>query len=72
MNMQFRGSPEQASSVHAKTAIADCDIHPARATYGLSLHRLRQAARGPINISAFQGVRCWRNCGCVLFVPVAN
>jgi uncharacterized protein len=32
MNVQFRGSPEQASSVHAKTAIADCDIHPARAT----------------------------------------
>ena len=32
MNVQFRKSPEQASSVHAKTAIADCDIHPARAT----------------------------------------
>jgi hypothetical protein len=37
MNVQFRNSPEQASSVHAKTAdvktaIADCDIHPARAT----------------------------------------
>ena len=32
MNMQFRESPEQASPVHAKTAIADCDIHPARAT----------------------------------------
>ena len=32
MNMQFRSGPEQASSVHAKTAIADCDIHPARAT----------------------------------------
>src|SRR6267154_5941961 len=32
MNVQFRDRPEQASSVHAKTAIADCDIHPARAT----------------------------------------
>ena len=36
MNVQFRDRPEQASAVHAKshikTAIADCDIHPARAT----------------------------------------
>jgi uncharacterized protein len=32
MNVQFRDRPEQASPVHAKTAIADCDIHPARAT----------------------------------------
>ena len=32
MNVQFRERPEQASAVHAKTAIADCDIHPARAT----------------------------------------
>ena len=32
MNIQFRDRPEQASSVDAKTAIADCDIHPARAT----------------------------------------
>ena len=32
MNVQFRDRPEPASSVHAKTAIADCDIHPARAT----------------------------------------
>ena len=32
MNMQFRDRAEQASSVDAKTAIADCDIHPARAT----------------------------------------
>src|SRR3978361_1533374 len=32
MNVQFRDRPEQASSVQAKTAIADCDIHPARAT----------------------------------------
>ena len=32
MNIRFRERPEQASSVHAKTAIADCDIHPARAT----------------------------------------
>ena len=30
MNVQFRANAEQASSVHAKTAIADCDIHPAR------------------------------------------
>ena len=32
MNIQFRDRPEQASSVDARTAIADCDIHPARAT----------------------------------------
>ena len=32
MNMQFRDRPEPASSVDVKTAIADCDIHPARAT----------------------------------------
>jgi uncharacterized protein len=32
MNMQFRDRPEPASSVDAKTAIADCDIHPARAS----------------------------------------
>ena len=32
MNVQFRSGPEQASVDHAKTAIADCDIHPARAT----------------------------------------
>src|ERR1700731_3657684 len=32
MNIQFRDRPEVASSVAAKTAIADCDIHPARAT----------------------------------------
>ena len=32
MNVQFRELPGQASSVRAKTAIADCDIHPARAT----------------------------------------
>ena len=32
MNVQFRDRPDQASSVDAKTAIADCDIHPARAT----------------------------------------
>ena len=31
MNVQFRAGTEQASSVTAKTAIADCDIHPARA-----------------------------------------
>jgi predicted TIM-barrel fold metal-dependent hydrolase len=30
MNVQFR--PEPAASVSIKTAIADCDIHPARAT----------------------------------------
>ena len=30
MNMQFRDRPEPASSVGVKTAIADCDIHPAR------------------------------------------
>ncbi|HZE55516.1 MAG TPA: amidohydrolase family protein [Bradyrhizobium sp.] len=32
MNVQFRELPEPASSADAKTAIADCDIHPARAT----------------------------------------
>ena len=32
MNIQFREHPEQVASIHAKTAIADCDIHPARAT----------------------------------------
>ena len=30
MNVQFRDRSAQASSVDAKTAIADCDIHPAR------------------------------------------
>jgi hypothetical protein len=32
MNVQFRDRPEPASPVSVKTAIADCDIHPARAT----------------------------------------
>ena len=32
MNIQFRSSSEPASSAGAKAAIADCDIHPARAT----------------------------------------
>ena len=32
MNIQVRDLPEQAAPVQAKTAIADCDIHPARAT----------------------------------------
>ena len=32
MNMQFRAGAEQAASADVKTAIADCDIHPARAT----------------------------------------
>jgi predicted TIM-barrel fold metal-dependent hydrolase len=32
MNVQFRDRPEPASPVSTKTAIADCDIHPARAT----------------------------------------
>ncbi len=32
MNVQFRSKPEPGSSVQAKTAIADCDIHPARKT----------------------------------------
>jgi hypothetical protein len=32
MNIQVRERPEQALPVVAKTAIADCDIHPARAT----------------------------------------
>src|SRR3982074_2294144 len=32
MNIQFRSSAEPALSVGVKSAIADCDIHPARAT----------------------------------------
>ena len=32
MNMQFRSQADQASVAGVKTAIADCDIHPARAT----------------------------------------
>src|SRR3978361_1832254 len=32
MNVQFRDNPESAASVQARTAVADCDIHPARAT----------------------------------------
>ncbi len=32
MNIQFRESSEPAKSVGVNTAIADCDIHPARAT----------------------------------------
>ena len=32
MNVQLRDRPELASTAAIKTAIADCDIHPARAT----------------------------------------
>ena len=32
MNVQFRDRPESSTSASIKTAIADCDIHPARAT----------------------------------------
>src|SRR5215468_909967 len=32
MNMQFSDLPERAVTAGANTAIADCDIHPARAT----------------------------------------
>ncbi len=32
MNVQFRAGAEPVSSVAVKSAIADCDIHPARAT----------------------------------------
>ena len=32
MNVQLRDRPETASTTVIKTAIADCDIHPARAT----------------------------------------
>ena len=32
MNIQVRERPEPAASVSTKVAIADCDIHPARAT----------------------------------------
>jgi hypothetical protein len=30
MNIQLRNRADQASSAGTKTAIADCDIHPAR------------------------------------------
>ena len=30
MNMQLRAGADQAASAGVKTAIADCDIHPAR------------------------------------------
>ena len=32
MNVQFRESPKPLPPRRVKTAIADCDIHPARAT----------------------------------------
>jgi uncharacterized protein len=32
MNVQFRDLPEQSAPAATKSAIADCDIHPARAT----------------------------------------
>jgi predicted TIM-barrel fold metal-dependent hydrolase len=32
MNIQLRERPDQAASVAIKTAIADCDVHPAQAT----------------------------------------
>ena len=32
MNIQFRERTEPSSPAGVKTAIADCDIHPARAT----------------------------------------
>src|ERR1700752_2917804 len=32
MNVQLRDRPEPASTTEIKTAIADCDIHPARTT----------------------------------------
>src|SRR5437762_9965154 len=32
MNVQFRDRPEAASAAAVESAIADCDIHPARAT----------------------------------------
>jgi len=32
MNIQLRERPEADAKVQAKVAIADCDIHPARAT----------------------------------------
>ena len=32
MNIQFRERAEPGSSIGVKTAIADCDIHPGRAT----------------------------------------
>src|SRR6201994_4201527 len=32
MNIQLRDRPERAAQVEAKIAIADCDIHPARAS----------------------------------------
>ena len=43
MNIQFRESSEAASPLAVKTAIADCDIHPARATRDRALSLSRQA-----------------------------
>ena len=43
MNVQFRDRPEPASSASVKTAIADCDIHPARATATSSIRSSQNA-----------------------------
>ena len=43
MNIQFRESQEAASPLTVKTAIADCDIHPARATAPSSIPTLPNA-----------------------------
>src|SRR5205823_3525384 len=55
MNVQFRDRPEPASTAvaktsHIKAAIADCDIHPARATgQGIRNHDLAAAICSAIN-----------------------
>ena len=60
MNVQFRDRPEPASSVSVKTAIADCDIHPARATgdrtVSVSGEALARPSRDLRQVHAYQGM----------------
>ena len=55
MNVQLRDRPEPASTAQIKTAIADCDIHPARATQGRTVSAARQTL-------AFASRNLWRAC----------
>src|ERR1700731_383131 len=52
MNVQFRDRPEEASAVATKTAIADGDIHPARATQTELYPYL--AKRWPAHLETYQ------------------
>ena len=59
MNIQFRESSEAASPLAVKTAIADCDIHPARATRAelyLYLAILWQHHLEVYGVHAYQGM----------------